>query len=149
MILHVVMTTWLSIWRFFDRPDSLPQLCPSDAMFLLFARILTSDLAVLICRLWGSVPVMRCFVFLRGYWLTIGLSWCCAPEDLSQCYDVPSFCEYIEFQLRCLIFRRNLPSFSATIYFSGWVIWSSGFRLASNFKQRPSLFDYYLCYPVE
>ena len=56
-------------------PDSSPQrICPSDAIFCLFVRILTSNSAVLICRPVGSVPVMQCSVFLRGSWLPIGLS---------------------------------------------------------------------------
>ena len=76
MLLHVAMTTQLSIWWFFDRPDLSPRrICPSDAMFLLFARILTSDWDVMIRRPRGSVSVMQCSVFLRGSWLLIGPSW--------------------------------------------------------------------------
>ena len=48
----------------------------------------------------------------------------------------------IFFRLVCTIFRRDLPSFSAMISSSNWVIRSSGFCWASDFKQRPSLFDY-------
>ena len=73
MLLHVAMITQLSIWWFFDRPNSLPRrICPSDVMFCLFLRILTPNWAVLIRRPGGSVPVVRCSVFLKGSWFTIG-----------------------------------------------------------------------------
>ena len=39
-------------------------------------------------------------------------------------------------------FKRDGASFSVTIR-------SSGFRCAYDYKKRPSLFNYYLCYPVE
>ena len=75
MLLHVAMITQLSIWWFFDRPNSLPRrICPSDVMFCLFLRILTPNWAVLIRRPGGSVPVMRCSLFLRGSWFPIGRS---------------------------------------------------------------------------
>ena len=61
MLLHVAMITWLSIWRLFDRPDTSPRrICRIDAMFRIFARILTSVCAVLIRRPGGSVHVIRC-----------------------------------------------------------------------------------------
>ena len=131
MLLHVAMITWLSIWRLFDPPDtSLRRICRIDAMFRIFARILTSVCAVLIRRPGGSVHVIRCsHLFLWGSWLQIGPSWFVALEDLS--------------------FWCDVPSFSATISSSDWVVRSSGFCWASNFKKWPSLFDYYLCYPVE
>ena len=88
------MTTPLSIWWFFDRPDPLPwRISPSDAMFRIFARILSSDLAVLILRPGGCVPVIRCSVFLQGSYIPISLSWFLDPENLSKWYDVTSFCE--------------------------------------------------------
>ena len=68
MLLRVAMTTWLSIWQFFDRPDSYPQrICPSDAMFRLFAVILTSDWVVR-----SSDAIFR--LFPRRSLLPIGLS---------------------------------------------------------------------------
>ena len=54
------------------RPDSSSRkICPIDSMFCLFARILIS----------------------------VGLSWFVVPEDLSQWFDVPSFCEDFDFRL--------------------------------------------------
>ena len=42
LLLHIMMTSRLSIWRFFDCPDSTPRkICPSDSMFCLFAMNLT------------------------------------------------------------------------------------------------------------
>ena len=100
MLLHLAITTWLSIWRFFDWPYLSPlRIWPSDAMLRLFRRILSSDWAVLICRPGGSVPVMRCYLFLRGYCLPIDPYWLVAPEDLSQWCDVLSFWKDIDFWL--------------------------------------------------
>ena len=123
MLLRVLMTTRLSIWWFFERPDSSPRrICPSDAMFCIFSRILTSDWVFLIRRPGGSVPVMRCSVFLRGSWLPIGSSWFVAPENLSQWFDVPSFCEDIDFRLGRLVFRVPLSVWFQRMSVPFWLL---------------------------
>ena len=130
MLLHVTMTTRLIIWRFFDRPDSSPwRICPSHAMFRLFARILISDWVVLICCPRRSVPVIRCSIFLRGSWFTIGSSWFFVLEDLSQWFNVPSFCKDLDFRLGRPDWssQRICPSDSmfrtfAKILISDWVV---------------------------
>ena len=107
------MTTRLSIWQIFNRPDlSLQRICPSDSMFCLFARILISDWVILIRRPGRSVPVIWWSVFLWGSWFPIGLSWFVVPEDLSYWFDVPYFCEVLDFWLGCpdLSTRRICPS---------------------------------------
>ena len=159
--------------------------------------VFDDSLIVLIRRPGGSVPVVRCSVFLQGSWFPIGSSWFVVPEDLSQWCNVPSFCKDLDFRLGPpdSSSRKICPSVSmfhifARILISDWVvltcrpersvplIWCSvflrvswfpfGSSLFSNaivrlvprwsglqtfycaydYKQRPSLFNYYLHYPV-
>ena len=124
-------------------PDlSSRKICPSDLMFRI---------------LWGS-------------WLPIGSSWFVVPEDLFQWFNVPSFCEDLDFRLGrpdllsrkicpsdlmfclfarisisdwvVLILKRNSVSFSATIR-------SSYVPLCVRLQTTTFSFNYYSHYPVE
>ena len=97
------------------RPDSLSRkICPSDSMSCIFARILISDWVVLICRPGRSVSVIRCSVFLQGYWFPIESSWFSnvIVRLVPQRFGPQTF--------RCAYNYKNDRLFLIITYITGW-----------------------------